>query len=164
MRTIKTTIISIFALGLLAGSAVGVAAQDEQADQATAVEFTGATSFGPCSTDYCNNPIVEPFTDTRLAGQFRVWPNSDPYPGGPTLWVSGFSMHDDDGDWVQRPNIGITHSNGDASTEVIVMDGQGAYDGLTVVAEVSLDNSRWDWHGYIIDGELPPTPSIELPE
>ena len=73
MRAIKTTTISILAVGLLAGSAVGVAAQDEATDQATAVEFTGATSFGPCSADYCNNPIVEPFTDPRLAGQFRVW-------------------------------------------------------------------------------------------
>ena len=164
MRAIKTITISILAVGLLAGSAVGVAAQDEATDQATAVEFTGATSFGPCSADYCNNPIVEPFTDPRLAGQFRVWQNNDAYPGGPTFWMSGFSMHDDEGGWVQRPNIGITHSNGDASTEVIVMDGQGAYDGLTLVAEVSLSGSRWDWHGYIVDGELPATPTIELPE
>ena len=165
MRAIRTTTISILAIGLLAGSAVGVTAQEEEAaDQATAVEFTGATSFGPCSADYCNNPIVEPFTDPRLAGQFRVWANEDVYPGGPTLWMSGFSMHDEDGGWVQRPVIGITHTNGDASTEVITMDGQGAYEGLTLVAEVKLTGTRWDWHGYIVDGELPATPTIVLPE
>jgi hypothetical protein len=32
MRAIKTTTISILAVGLLAGSAVGVAAQDEEAN------------------------------------------------------------------------------------------------------------------------------------
>ena len=160
MRGIKSGLSTILAIGLLAGSAVGVTAQEE----ATAVEFTGATSFGPCSTDYCNNPIVEPFTDPRLAGQFRVWANDDAYSQGPTLWMSGFSMHDDDGGWIQRPTIGITHSNGVPSTEVIIMDGQGAYEGLTLVAEVSLTGTTWDWHGYIVDGELPPTPTIELPE
>jgi len=64
----------------------------------------------------------------------------------------------------RRPNIGITHPSGDDANRVIVMDGQGAYAGLTLVAEVSLANDRWDWHGYIVDGELPPAPTIELPE
>jgi hypothetical protein len=39
-----------------------------------------------------------------------------------------------------------------------------ASDGLTIVAEVSLANERYDLHGYIVDGELPPAPTIELPE
>ena len=165
VRGIKSGLISILAIGLMAGSTVGVTAQEEEAaDQATAVEFTGATSFGPCSAGYCNNPIVEPFTDPRLAGQFRVWANDVSYPSGPTFWMTGFSMHDDDGGWVQHPSIGVTHPDGHDATRVIAMDGQGAYDGLTLVAEVSLSGSRWDWHGYIVDGELPPTPTIELPQ
>ena len=43
VRAIRTTTISILALGLLAGSAVGVTAQDEEAD-AGAVSFTGAAT------------------------------------------------------------------------------------------------------------------------
>ena len=41
MRTIKTTTISILAVGLLAGSAVGVAAQDEVADPMAPATFSG---------------------------------------------------------------------------------------------------------------------------
>ena len=44
------------------------------------------------------------------------------------------------------------------------MDGQGAYEGLVLVAEVALAGDTWDWRGYIIDGDLPPAPVIELPE
>jgi hypothetical protein len=157
MRKTKLPIIATVIIGLLAGSAVGVAAQDE----ATAVEFTGAIGFGPDV-----KPIVEPFTDPRLAGEFRVWTNSDAYPGGPTIFTGGFSMHDDEGGWIQRvfPGGAINHPDGTSAPRVIVMDGQGAYAGLTLVAAVSLANRRWDWHGYIIDGELPPAPTIELPE
>ena len=156
----RTNLISAIAIGLLAGSAVGVTAQDEAAP----VEFTGATGFGPSGGDFRINPIVESFTDPRLAGEFRVWQNNDVYPGGPTLFMGGFSMHDDEGGWVQRPSLAINHPDGTSATRVIVMDGQGAYEGLTLVAEVSLANRRWDWHGYIVDGELPPAPTIALPE
>jgi hypothetical protein len=44
------------------------------------------------------------------------------------------------------------------------MNGLRAYESLTVVAEVGLAGSRWDWHGYIVDGELPPALTIELSE
>ena len=157
MRSIKSGLIAILAIGLVAGSAVGVTAQDE----ATAVEFTGAIGFGPDV-----KPIVEPFTDPRLAGQFRVTTNRHAYPDGPTIFTGGFSMHDDEGGWIQRvfPGGAINHPDGTSAPRVIVMDGQGAYAGLTLVSAVSLANSRWDWHGYIIDGELPPAPTIELPE
>jgi len=158
MHKTKLSIIATVTIGLLAGSAVGVAAQDE----ATAVEFTGAIGFGPG----LYKPIVEPFTDPRLAGQLRVWTNRDAYPGGPTIFTGGFSMHDDEGGWIQRvfPGGAINHPDGTSAPRVIVMDGQGAYAGLTLVAAVSLASGRWDWHGYIIDGELPPAPTIELPE
>ena len=136
----------------------------ETTDPATAVEFTGTTGFGPKRGSYWVNTIVEPFTDPRLAGEFRTWANNKIYPGGPTLFMGAFSMHDDDGGWIQRPGLSIGHPDGTSATRVIVMDGQGAYDGLTVVAEVSLANERYDWHGHIVDGELPPAPTIELPE
>lgn len=160
MRGITPGLITILAIGLLAGSALSVMAQEE----ATAVEFTGATSFGPCSLDYCDNPVVKPFTDPRLEGQFRVWARDAAYPGGPTIWMLGFSMHDDDGGWVERPSVSVTHPDGQNATRVVTMDGHGAYEGLTLVAEVSLTGEIWDWHGYIVDGELPPAPTIELPE
>ena len=160
MRKTRTSLISAIIIGLLAGSMVNVAAQDEE----TAVEFTGAIGFGPSRGSYWDTPIVEPFTDPRLAGEFRTWANNHVYSGGLMLFTGAFSMHDDEGAWVQRPGLRINHPGGTSATTVIVMDGQGAYDGLTIVAEVSLANERYDLHGYIVDGELPPAPTIELPE
>ena len=161
MHRIKAPALAAIIIGLLAGSAVGVAAQDEAAP----VEFTGATSWGGRGGGpYYVNIIEEPFTDPRLAGEFWNWANNRAYPGGFMFFMAGFSMHDDDGGWIQRPGLSIGHPDGTSATKVIVMDGQGAYDGLTVVAEVSVANRRWDWHGYIIDDELPPAPIIELPE
>ena len=181
MKGLKTTTISILAVGLLAGSTLGVAAQDEATDQVAPVEFTGTTSFGPCSGGQtstvdedgvvmeraegrsCINPSSG-FADPRLQGQFRVWQNNDAFPGGLHLFMTGFSMHDDEGAWIQRPSLALNHPDGTNATKVIVMEGEGAYDGLTLVAEVGLTGGRWDWHGYIIDRELPPAPTIELPE
>ena len=78
--------------------------------------------------------------------------------------VPGFSIHDDDGGWIERPGLSIGFPGVASATRVIIMDGHQAYEGLTLVAEVSSTGSRRDWHGYIVDGELPPAPTIELPE
>ena len=162
MYRIKAPALAAIIIGLLAGSAVGVTAQEEAVGP---VEFTGATGFGGRGAGpYWVDTIVEPFTDPRLAGEFRVWENNRAYPGGPTFRMYGFSIHDDDGGWIQRPGLAINHPDGTQAPKVIVMDGQGAYEGLTLVAEVSEAGSRRDWHGYIVDGELPPAPTIELPE
>ena len=45
MRDIKTTLITTIAIGLLAGSAAGVAAQEDVA--VAPVEFTAKVAFGP---------------------------------------------------------------------------------------------------------------------
>ena len=171
MKGLKTTTISILAVGLLAGSTLGVAAQDEATDQVAPVEFTGTTSFGPCSGGQtstvdedgvvmeraegrsCINPSSG-FADPRLQGQFRVWQNNDAFPGGLHLFMTGFSMHDDEGAWIQRPSLALNHPDGTNATKVIVMEGEGAYDGLVVVADLAWDpsgvGSVFDVRGYIL--------------
>lgn len=148
------------------------------------VEFSGKTQFGPCfGTEqaretssgfvretneagyYCLNPIAEDFGDPRLAGEFRVWTGgNDGYGLGPTIWSSRFSMHDDEGAWVQRPNLTLSHADGSGPNDVVIMDGLGAYEGLSLIAEVHLFDATWTWRGYIIEGDLPPVPEVLLPE
>ncbi len=155
-----------------------------EATRAPAVEFTGKTQFGDCfgpdttvqtspgfvreteeAGSYCVNPTTEAFTDPRLGGEFRVWVGgNDGYGLGPTIWSSRFSMHDEDGAWVQRPDLTLSHADGSGPNDVVIMDGSGAYDGLSLIAEVSFFDSVWTWRGYIIDGDLPPTPEVRLPE
>ena len=52
MRGIQSSLSVVLAMGLLAASAVGVAAQDEEAKPAAPVEFTGKISCGPCPGAY----------------------------------------------------------------------------------------------------------------
>ena len=37
--------------------------------------------------------------------------------------------------------------------------GEGAYEGLTAIATVDIEGEIWSWHGWIIDGDLPPLPA-----
>jgi hypothetical protein len=183
-----TAVVGATALATTAILSVSLAPNDPVAppgaevDPAAPVEFTGRTSFGTCFGSsayetgangltmernegrYCNNPNSGSFTDQRLQGDFRVWQNNDQYTDGPAIWATSFSMHDDDGAWVQRPSYALFHPDDSGPARVITMDGQGAYEGIAIVAEVNIGSQGWTWHGYIIDGELPPHPQIELPE
>ena len=192
MLTIPKLSAVVAATALATAAIVGVSlapAVDEQVpgaegDARSFVAFSGETQFGDCFGSelpretspgfvretnevghYCVNPIAEGFGDPRLAGEFRVWTGgNDGYGLGPTIWSTRFSMHDEDGAWVQRPSLTLSHADGSGPNEVVVMDGLGAYDGLSLIAEVHLFDSLWTWDGYIIEGDLPPVPEVLLPE
>ena len=128
MPSLKSTV-AVATLLTLAGSGSALAADEEvateEASRAAPIEFTGTTSFGPCtgtqvraSTQglgsstrnteprYCVNPSR--FEDPHLQGEWRVWAHNDDYTDGPTIWASRFAMHDDEGNaWVQRPFWGL---------------------------------------------------------
>jgi hypothetical protein len=45
---------------------------------------------------------------------------------------------------------------GGYATQVLV--GDGAYAGLTAIADVTLEGDTWSWDGWIIPGDVPPAP------
>ena len=57
MKGLKPTLVSAVAIGLLAGSAVGVAAQDEAADPVAPSAFSGAASGGP-DPSFSTDPVT----------------------------------------------------------------------------------------------------------
>ena len=167
MRKTAITLTTAIAIGLLAGSAIGVAAQDETSEPANPVEFTGKISFGPCEPytterlpgktehrgeHYCRLGLVEPFSDSRLVGDYYVWNYRDEHDGGPTVFRTAFSIVNDDGAWRGVPVV----SMGPTKTDVLI--GDGAYEGLTAIATVDLNGEIWDWRGWIIEGDVPPLP------
>ena len=98
MRAIKTTTISILALGLLAGSAVGVAAQD---DEAAAEPSTPAKVAGMIDTSG-TAPVQEP-TVTEVDGGLEVrgaitegdqFEMDDPRLTGTVTKVDNVDVHD----------------------------------------------------------------------
>jgi len=171
VRGSKSGLSVIIGVSLLAGSTVGVSAQDEMP---APMRFTGKIAIGPCTGEretieeegrtrnirastgrYCEPTVVEPFSDPRLQGNYYVWQDNDEYRAGPTVWAIGVSIVTDEGAWRGIP--AIHYGQYGAGEHVLV--GEGEYDGLTAIAKVDLVGQTWDWEGWIIGGDLPPLPA-----
>jgi len=173
---LKTTTISILALGLLAGSAVGVVAQDEAAFPTDEIIYvTGEMSSPPEDFKGPEDTKVEDvaggfrfenaitwdvgleFTDPRLSGKLRVVQNGikGPIDGGDALIMpSTFHMVGDLCEWAGEGvllSADLLDEAGEFQEELIgtefySMAGQGDCDGLTAYLITS-------FHG----GQQPPT-------
>ena len=69
MRTVKTTVVSILAFGLLAGSAVGVAAQEEAPDPMRPATFKIGFAGPPAEA------LDATVTETEQGQSMRVGPH-----------------------------------------------------------------------------------------
>ena len=177
MRQATTTLTTVIAIGLLAGSAVGVTAQDEVE---APVEFTAEWAFGNAvRTDTSEvgdgvvmtrggawRPgVITEASDPRLQGTLSIASNNNRYPdAGVTVWNDAFRIENDEGAWQQMPTIDIATGDGDLNTTTGVLVGEGGYAGLIAVFDNLHGNSSWTLHGYIIDGELPPAPEPYVTE
>ena len=174
MRRIRTTLTTAIAIGLLAGSAVGVAAQD--AEVAAPVEVTGTDVEGACPggpSEYAapvrhNRGFVCTHTwtmsDPRLDGTFtRAW-NLDFYQDGTGLdfgYATG-RLENDGGAW---SGSGIQfwadseEGYGPLSMETYTLKGEGGYEGMTVhLYSNFLDDGPPSPHGILFEAEAAPMP------
>jgi hypothetical protein len=98
-------------------------------------------------------------SDERLSGTGTMVANEDNYTDGSGI---GFGVHaltieNDRGSWRMRPNywFGGPDTPDAFALQVWVLDGEGAYEGLTAALFVEdLGNP----HGFIFENELPPPP------
>jgi hypothetical protein len=179
MKVTKITLITTIAVGLLAVSAVGAAAQEDAA--AAPVEFTAKLAFGPsvrsetttvgdCVTMTSGGAwragVITEASDPRLRGTTYMAANSNDYSdaGGPVVWNYAFRIENEDGAWQQRPTLDLDLFDGSDDLTLGVMVGEGGYEGLTAVFQNVTSNSSWDLHCYIIDGELTPAPEPYVTE
>ena len=169
MRGIKTTTISILALGLLAGSAVGIAAQDEAAT--AAVE--GSISVGECTeaADWNECPYAISASDPRLSGD-GLMRNSDaafPFDGAGGVLIivnSAVRVENADGAWTGGGLLfalpGPDEAPFGADQPTWVLTGEDAYDGWTAVLRPDFDGPAGaQFGGVIFEGDLqaaPPPP------
>ena len=179
MRAIKTSIISILAIGLLAGSAVGVAAQEEDPMAAAAV-----TGGAPAWTQESGGAptLLDDFAMLSEGMQFtNSWEVSDPRLSG-DITVAGnvirYNEHrmqvgaadaileNDDGRWVGR--LTVLEGERLGETETYILEGEGAYAGLT--AYVVTQRIEGDPDGAqtlaaaIFPHEMPPSPEAAAAE
>lgn len=169
MRTIRTAIVPILTLGILANSWLGAAAQEAPAPP---VEFSGRLLYGPqvvVGTEeqaegryeirgHAFRTPVGSMSDPRLDGRWTRTNNIDQH-AEPSVWTwqATWRVENDQGAWegVETP---IVFADGSRSTTTAVLVGEGAYEGLTAVTEFDHEGEGWDLRGIVVEGEIPPPP------
>ena len=165
MRPIKTITISILTLGLLAGSAVAVAAQEE--GKGAYVTGTIAISGGECTEaeEWNECPLRLDASDSRLSGEASVRNAGLPLPSDDLFIVlvnSSLRVANDEGAWTGGGLLYAVPSSEDAvgvDEPTWVLSGEGAYDGLTAVLRADL-GPEGSFGGVIVGAEPPAAPPV----
>ena len=169
MRGIKSGLSFVLAVGLLAGSAVGVTAQDEEGPAA----FDGSINVdGEACTeaaDWNECPIAMEASDERLTGDGIVRNGSDAFEfdGGEGLIVlvnQALRVENADGAWSGGgPLYALPFTEGapfGTDQPTWVLAGEGAYEGVTAVLRVDFAEEG-TFGGVDLEGELPAAPPLE---
>jgi hypothetical protein len=134
-------------------------------------EFTGSLSIrGGLSTGVSDviryRYGADEMSDPRFAGDWDL-DYTQVHGGGDSGWRylyhAAFRMTDDQGAWQEKPNLTLEFSDDTASSRTSALVGEGAYEGLTAVAELTyVPQGRFEIHGVVIDGAVPPAPDQAL--
>ena len=141
MGKTRSTLISAIAIGLLAGSTVAVAAQQEPVEVSGEVTFSG--SVETWTTD-----------DPRLTGEGNWDPvDGSPMDPAPDYFLNARSLRIDEGSWRQLPVPQVTmDGKAEDPNWDMVLIGEGGYEGLVFIAQATWQGfSGMDVHGYIVD-------------
>jgi len=188
MRTIRATTISILALSLLAGSAVGVAAQDEEAAAVSA--FTGVARPDGKELPIEGTEVTLPngFTESTpgFAWQDR-WESSDPRFAGDHIVISNWvidpnwfdpwsrgeqaniliatrhELTNDGGSWLGE-GTSLASTDLDVAIETIVFVGRDGYAGLTAYAIIDNTRTPATFSGAIFPAAMPEFPEPYVAE
>jgi len=177
MKRTRTTLITVIAIGLLAGSAIGVAAQETETEAPSEFTATWDSNFGsPAlrsaveegsdpvhSRGYANHPrIIETTGDPRFEGEVTLVVNHDRYPsdGAPRVFNTTFSVENDEGTWRGVPQLSLRFSDAEASGATQLFIGEGGYAGSYALVDIQRDQAGQGWtlRGVIFEGEPPPAP------
>jgi hypothetical protein len=175
VKAVKTMLGSAIAFGLLAGPAVGAAAQE---GAAAPLEFTGSWYFNGADRLTATETDGDPSTtrggawyqaptnatDPRFTGAVTIFSNDDWYSGGNAVYHSAWRVENADGAWQSEPIYNVDFADGSSSGLTAVFHGEGGYAGLVAAVDMELvrmeagDSQYWELNGIIFDGDLPPEP------
>jgi hypothetical protein len=180
VKGLKPTFISILAVGLLAGSAVGVMAQDEEiaADLSTPVYVTW-TAGEPASVidgvfdedaGEMRGLVVQAApveaSDPRLSGLAYFASNGNyelNADGSGTLESRSWRLVNDDGSWTGTSTFvqaGEPPSPPAISHESGLFVGEGAYEGLVAFFTADYLEGEGSQEGVIFELSVPPVPDV----
>jgi hypothetical protein len=173
MRLNRCIAKTLVATGLLVGSGVAVAAQDDAAAPLP-VEFTGHVVCGdqvrPNTTEVGAGSFASrggawhpsaTMSDPRLEGDYHISFDDDQYasPTGSSVGAGTWRIENGEGAW--QGSYTILGFADHASVVTAPLAGEGAYEGLTAVWESAYDPvaCAWDVRGLIIEGDVPAAPA-----
>ena len=175
MRAIKTTTISILAIGLLAGSAAGIVAQDNEASMAPS-SFTGGFTGG--QPDFSTDPetgltlVVIPFeaTDSRASGTWTFLQDGASIEDGEAryqVFSNSVRVENDRGTWVGTQfglQTRLLPDGDDHSAVLYEFAGEGGYEGLTMLMSATASGDEAGFLGIIVPTDIipsvPPPPPV----
>ncbi len=181
MKRTRSALIGAIAIGLLAGSAVGVAAQETETEAPTEFTATWDSNFGPpalrpnvtsrgsnilgpdLGRGYANHPlIIETAGDPRFEGVVTLVVNHDTYlsDGALRVFNSAFSVANDEGTWRGVPQLSLRFSDSEGPGRTQLFIGEGGYAGSYALVDIQDDPAAeaWTLRGVIFEGEPPPAP------
>lgn len=167
MRTVKPGLISILASGLLAGSAVAVAAQDGAGS--AYVTGTLAVDGGNCTEDngeWNECPMSLEASDPRLSGEGSVRNAGVPLPSDEVFIVlvtQSLRIANEEGAWTGGGWLYAVPSEDEGGVgqdePTWVLTGEGAYEGLTAMLRPEL-SEEGSFGGVIVEAEVPAAPPV----
>jgi hypothetical protein len=166
MRGVKSVSIAIIAIGLLAGSVVGVAAQD--GGEAAYVTGTIMISGDECTEgqEWNECPLSLDASDTRLSGEGSVRNAGLPLPSDDlfiVLVTQSVRIANDEGAWTGGGRLYAVPSEGEGAVgqdePTWVLTGEDAYAGLTAMLRVDLGPDG-SFGGVIVEAEPPAAPPL----
>jgi uncharacterized cupredoxin-like copper-binding protein len=117
-------------------------------------EFTGSFIWGdPLSEDQWEQTAVV-FDDPRLMGSVVMTANPEQIEDDGVYRYS-FHIENDAGAWQGDVVPGVQFDSTEYGTAVHVLTGEGAYEGLSAVAEVGLHGNTFRLRGLIVDAPMP---------
>ena len=189
MRAIKTITISVLAFGLLAGSAVGVMAQDEEfadpmAPAFFAVEYVAGDDFEFVEGTFeevapglekqygaVTRGLSVDAEDPRASGDWTRLENKDLLfleegPDGAqvaTVGARSIRVTNDAGSWEGTghalANFPPTPDEASTVATLNILTGDGAYEGLTLILADTSEGDR-GWGWIVPNGSVPPIPEL----
>jgi hypothetical protein len=167
MRTLKSGLITVIAIGLLAGSAIGVASQDE--GEAAYVTGKLAVDGGSCTEDngeWNECPLTLEASDPRLSGAGSVRNAGLPLPGDEVFIVlvtQSLRIVNEEGAWTGGGWLYAVPSEEEGGVgrdePTWVLTGEGAYEGLTAMLRPVI-SEEGSFGGVIVAAEPPAAPPV----
>ena len=178
MRAIRNATISILIVGLVAGTAVGVTAQDEAGTEP--VEVTGRATF------VVSEPLVDPVMSETSDGirvgdgmvVVHIWDTDDPRLDGEATRTVNFRSDTDFSSGIESEAVVLTNAGGSwvgdgwgyGGAELdgggfSALSGRDGYEGLSAfIVRGPNEGDGWALNGIIFPSERPPVPEPYVAE